>query len=473
MIILGTNSVKDTGFDVANSVRFDDGASSYLQKSASSGNRRTFTFSTWLKRSNLTSGNPSYYHTFFSSDVSGSNSFRFTFNDDSGSDDDKLMVYYYTGSHQLKLITNRQFRDTSAWYHIVLAVDTTQGTSTNRVKIYVNGVQETDFASSSYPSQNLQTSVNESGAPTRVGAGTSLYFDGYMSETVLLDGTAASPTSFGEFDEDSGIWKPIDVSGLTFGTNGFHLNYENSSELGTDANGGTTLAETNLTALNQSTDTCTNNFATMNPLDNYRQAHAFSDGNLTVTTTNGSQSYSTSSILLTSGKWYVECKPVSGGSEPEIGIANKMVLLNAGNNAQVSYNANGYGYRASDPGTVWYNGEYVTNSLVTYANGDIIGIALDLDNNKLYFSKNGTFANSQDPTDGTNAVSIIDPASTEIGGYVFSCNETFNDQNKVFSWNFGSPPYAISSGNTDGNGHGNFEYAVPSGYLALCTKNLA
>ena len=164
---------------------------------------------------------------------------------------------------------------------------------------------------------------------------------------------------------------------------------------------------------------------------------------------------------------------MSGGSEPEIGIANKMVLLNAGNNAQVSYNANGYGYRASDPGTVWYNGEYVTNSLVTYANGDIIGIALDLDNNKLYFSKNGTFANSQDPTDGTNAVSIIDPASTEIGGYVFSCNETFNDQNKVFSWNFGSPPYAISSGNTDGNGHGNFEYAVPSGYLALCTKNLA
>ena len=148
-IIIPANSAAGGGFNVANSVRFDDGASSYLQKSASSGNRRTFTFSTWLKRSNLTSGTGSSYTTFFSSDVSGSNSFRFTFNDDSGSDDDKLMVYYYTGSHQLKLITNRQFRDTSAWYHIVLAVDTTQGTSTNRVKIYVNGVQETDFASSS------------------------------------------------------------------------------------------------------------------------------------------------------------------------------------------------------------------------------------------------------------------------------------------------------------------------------------
>jgi len=468
MIILGTNSVKDTGFDVANSVRFDDGASSYLQKSASSGNRRTFTFSTWLKRSNLTSGNPSYYHTFFSSDVSGSNSFRFTFNDDSGSDDDKLMVYYYTGSHQLKLITNRQFRDTSAWYHIVLAVDTTQGTSTNRVKIYVNGVQETDFASSSYPSQNLQTSVNESGAPTRVGAGTSLYFDGYMSETVLLDGTAASPTSFGEFDEDSGIWKPIDVSGLTFGTNGFHLNYENSSELGTDANGGTTLAETNLTALNQSTDTCTNNFATMNFLSGSFSNNTLTEGNLLITVTSGWR-WKPSTIAPSSGKWYAEFKPTSGGNIYTVPGAVPQVSWDSIDGETIGTGAGGenksVGY--SYDGNV-YQGNSAVYSGSSYTTNDIVGVAMDLDNFKIYFSKNGTWQNSGNPASGatgTGAVSLDSSLtdwslSPSVAGSAMACN-------------YGSPPYAISSGNTDGNGYGNFEYAVPSGYYALNTKNLA
>ena len=467
-IIIPANSAAGGGFNVANSVRFDDGASSYLQKSASSGNRRTFTFSTWLKRSNLTSGTGSSYTTFFSSDVSGSNSFRFTFNDDSGSDDDKLMVYYYTGSHQLKLITNRQFRDTSAWYHIVLAVDTTQGTSTNRVKIYVNGVQETDFASSSYPSQNLQTSVNESGAPTRVGAGTSLYFDGYMSETVLLDGTAASPTSFGEFDDDSGVWKAIDVSGLTFGTNGFHLNYENSSELGTDANGGTTLAETNLTALNQSTDTCTNNFATMNFLSGSFSNNTLTEGNLLITVTSGWR-WRPSTIAPSSGKWYAEFKPTSGGNiytvpgaVPQVSWASidgeTIGTGSGGENKSVGYSYDGNVYQGNS--AVYSGSSYTTN--------DIVGVAMDLDNFKIYFSKNGTFQNSGNPASGatgTGAVSLDSSLtdwslSPSAAGSAMACN-------------YGSAPYAISSGNADGNGFGNFEYAVPSGYFALCSKNLA
>ena len=461
--ILPANTLS-SGYDVANSLRFNDGSSDYLNRTCGAGSRQTWTLSMWVKRGTLVTD-----QSLFSTYVHANDEFKINFYDT-----DKVGMRFYNGS-EFQLEPNRLFRDTSAWYHLVFVADTTNGTEGNRFRIYVNGTEETSFAAEDQPSQNLQMSINDSNVQQIGRKQTSAYFDGYMAEVVFIDGSALTAASFGEFDEDSPtIWKPKAVSGLTFGTNGFYLDFENSGNLGADASGEShNWTANNFTAIDQSTDTCTNNFATMNPLDNYRQAHAFSDGNLTVTTTNGSQSYSTSSILLTSGKWYVECKPVSGGSEPEIGIANKMVLLNAGNNAQVSYNANGYGYRASDPGTVWYNGEYVTNSLVTYANGDIIGIALDLDNNKLYFSKNGTFANSQDPTDGTNAVSIIDPASTEIGGYVFSCNETFNDQNKVFSWNFGSPPYAISSGNTDGNGHGNFEYAVPSGYLALCTKNLA
>ena len=183
--------------------------------------------------------------------------------------------------------------------------------------------------------------------------------------------------------------------------------------------------------------------------------------------------------MVSSGKWYVECKVVSGGSEPEIGVANKMVGETNGNNAQLSYNANGYAYRAN--GQVWYNGSSVGGTWASYANGDIIGIAINLDTlqsglNKLYFSKNGAFQNGADPTDFssvTGVVGIVQPANTLIGAYAFGANENFNDNNKVFSWNFGNAPYSISSGNTDANDHGNFEYAVPSGFLALCTANLS
>ena len=448
------------GYEVANSLRFNTASNDSLTKTFSSaGNRAVWTWSAWMK-------------------VGGDAGFNglFTVGQwDGGSTATGVILYAntfntYWNAPNGGTSTSAKYRDPSAWYHVVLQANT------STLKLYVNGAQQTSRSISG------DGQINNGSAEHAIGrySGAGSTFNGYMSEIVFIDGTALDPTSFGEFDSISEIWKPKDVSGLTFGDNGFYLEFkqsgtsQNSSGLGADTSGNDNhWAVNNLTAVDQSTDTCTNNFATMNPLDNYLQAHAFSDGNLTVTTTNASQSYNTSSILLTSGKWYVECKPVSGGSEPEIGVANKMVLLNAGNNAQLSYNANGYGYRASDPGTVWYNGEYVTNALVAYANGDIIGIALDLDNNKLYFSKNGTFANSQDPTNGTNAVSIVDPASTGIGGYVFAMNENFNDQNKVFSWNFGSPSYAISSGNTDGNGYGNFEYAPPSGYFACCTKNLA
>jgi hypothetical protein len=172
------------------------------------------------------------------------------------------MVYFYTGSFQLKLITSQVFRDMSAWYHIVVAVDTTQATDTNRVKIYVNGSQVTSFLSTLYPSQNTDTSVNQSGAPCRVGAGTSLYFNGYMSDVYLIDGQQLAPSDFGEFDEDSGIWKPIAYEG-TYGTNGFYLEFKDSSALGDDTSGnGNDFTVNNLTSIDQTTDTPTNNFAT-------------------------------------------------------------------------------------------------------------------------------------------------------------------------------------------------------------------
>ena len=468
-IIIPANSAVGGGFNVANSIRFDDSSSSYLQKSASGGNRRTFTFSTWVKRSIL-GGGSSGYNTFFSSDQATANSFRLTFS--SNGSDDKIMTYFYTGSQQMQLITNRVFRDPSAWYHIVVAVDTTQGTASNRTKLYVNGVQETSFSTETYPSQNLEMSVNQSGAPNRVGAGTSLYFDGYMAETVLLDGTAASPTSFGEFDEDSGIWKPISVSGLTFGTNGFHLNYETAAELGTDANGGTTLSETNLTAVDQSLDTCTNNFATLNPL--YKQDGVFSQGNLNYTISASDFDSGLSTFAPSSGKWYFESKITAlggGTTRNSFGICDERSAhfyseSELGNNS--SQTGDSVGYDGIGSGNVIKNGssQYTNGG---YGSNDILCCAVDLDNGAYYVRKNGdAWANSGNPESGSSRTGEVTIATGEE--YVFG-NTAYNGS--AFAMNFGSPAFAISSGNQDEDGFGNFEYAVPSGYFALCTKNLA
>jgi len=449
-------------YEVANSVRFDDGDSAYMQKTSSAGNRRTFTLSAWVKRGNLTYG----YATFFSSDQAAENSFRVTFDDDDGSNDDRLMVYYFTGSHQLKFITNREFRDCSAWYHIVVAVDTTQATEGNRFKIYVNGTQETSFSTASYPSQNLDTSVNQSGAPARVGAGTNLYFDGYMAEVCWIDGTQYAASDFGEFDSDSPqIWKPKDVSGLTFGTNGFYLDFEDSSNLGNDANGGTDLTETNVAATDQSTDTPTNNFATWNPL--FRKGTttpAFAEGNLKSTFDDGgANEFALTTFGVSAGKWYAEVKWTSatGTGATATGILDMAYTGTDDPNNSVT---NAFGYFGSGQKNVSGTASSYGNS---YTTNDIIGIAIDMDNNKLYFSKNGTFQNSGDPTSGstgTGAISIISGVTYGIF--------TSDYNNKVAELNTGSPPYANSSSVADGNGYGAFEYAPPSGYLALCTKNL-
>ena len=453
MIILGTNSIKETGYNVDNSVRFNRGDSAYLQKSASAGNRKTFTFSTWLKRGNLTYG----YATFFSSDQAATNSFRVTFDDDDGSNDDRLMVYYFTGSHQLKFITNREFRDVSAWYHIVIAVDTTQSTEGNRFKIYVNGTQETSFSTASYPSQNLDTSVNQSGAPTRVGAGTSLYFDGYMCETVLVDGSQLAADSFGEFDSDSPtIWKPIDVSGLTFGTNGFYLDYKDSSNLGNDANGGTDLTATNLAATDQSLDTCTNNFCTMNPLT--KTSATLSEGNLKQATAGNS---SVATFGVSAGTWYFEQKILGGVNEAHLGFA----LDEAGifSDAVTGSTVRGAGYVSlySYDGKI-YNESSATSSFATFAANDIVGFALDVDNGNVYLYQNGSALNSGNAVVSGKTGKTWFPFGNFDAGDVTGIEHNFG----------GCPSFSISSAQNDANGFGTFEYAPKSGYLALCTKNL-
>jgi len=445
-----------TGFNVANSCRFNAADDPYMHKTpGSAGNRRTFTLSYWIK-----SSVDGYHFTV------GSDNFQVRFTSNAF-----FVGEYASGSYAFRIQTTRVFRDPSAWYHIVVAFDTTQGTAGNRVKIYVNGVQETSFSTSNYPSENYDTSVNN-GVKHQVGVngGISSYLNAYLAEVCLIDGSALAPTSFGEFDEDSpAIWKPIDVSGLTFGTNGFYLDFEASGNLGNDANGGTDLTEVNLAATDQSTDTCTNNFATLNSLIYITNAGmTLSEGNLKVVTSADAHRNAYGTMGVSSGKWYWEINIVdTTGDHQKIGVVNEdNAEINKTSPSEFSGDANGYAYRTDGQKE---NNDSASSYGNSYTDDDIIGVAMDLDNNKLYFSKNGTFQNSGDPTTGsTGTGSAFNLAANKT--YFAAINQYGGNTS---SFNFGSPPYAISSGNADANGHGNFEYAPPSGYFALCTKNLA
>jgi len=450
MIILGTNSIKDTGFDVANSVRYNDGDSPKLNINfGSDGTLNKWTFSMWFKRSTLGTAQRLFcvldtgmddYIKFDTSDR-----LEWTFDNEDG-------------TNKGVLLTNRKFRDVSAWYHIVCRLDTTDGTAGDRMRIYVNGVEETSFATDTNPTQNETGDIGRDNNHFIGTSGSSQYFDGYFAEVCMINNQSLAPTSFGEFDEDSGIWKPIDVSGLTAGTNGFYLDFEDSSNLGNDAFGGTDWTETNLTATDQSTDTCTNNFCTINPLVNGTQRNpTLSEGNTFLTNTSGAWMNCLSSFAASSGKWYFEIKPtLHGTSYVHAGI----FPVDDWQNQVSGYpnfggTANSWSYDSD--GNIVNNDGNANTSPATYTTNDIIGIAVDLDNNKFYAYKN----NALQVSGGTTIT-----ANTEyyFGGMGYNSNIAFN---------FGNPSYANTSDAADGNGYGNFEYAPPSGYYALNTKNLA
>jgi hypothetical protein len=216
-----------TGYDIDNSLKFEaDNSESMARTNSSEGNKQICTLSMWVKRTELADS------FFFTAGDNADPFFLFGFYQDK--------IYWSTTAGVSAggvMQTNRVFRDTSAWYHIILAIDTTQGTDTNRYKLYVNGIQETSFGTANYPSQNDNLEIMDD-VPQDVGGYTSYFLSGYLAEFVAIDGQALAPTEFGEFDADSGIWKPIDVSGLTFGTNGFYLDFKDSANLGNDASGG-------------------------------------------------------------------------------------------------------------------------------------------------------------------------------------------------------------------------------------------
>ena len=465
------------GYDVANSCRFNSADSAYLKRTQGTPTiDQIGTISLWFKRSSL--GNSMLYNNY----VSGVPQAEFCYLD-FRSDDEIRFACDDPGTFD-RTPQDRYFRDVSAWYHFVGTIDTTQGVEADRIKLYINGEQITStWRYAVMPSQNDTINLFTASAADQNkigvhynGSGYYNYFNGYMSEFVYCDGQAYAASSFGEFDEDSPtIWKPKDVSGLTFGDEGFYLSFSDSADLGADSSGNSNdFTVSNLDATDQCTDTPTNNFATANPLDHYYFDGSYTNGNVTVTSDSSSYTWNTGTFGVSKGKWYWEIKVITEttGSQSILGISSTQ---STGVTQELGDNANDYGYYASDGNS--RNNNTGTSYGNTYAVGDIINFALDLDNNKLYFGKNGTWQNSGVPTSGatgTGAISITAPSSTSLGFYFPAW--CFYDSNNYAVWdlNFGGcPAFAISSGNADADGYGNFEYAVPSGYYALCTKNLA
>lgn len=462
-LILGANSV--SGYTVKNSLRFNSGSSDYLNRTfGTATSRKIFTLSFWIKRSKLGAaqiifGNGTGTNTdgfgligFLSGDT-----FRFSNTPDYGTND-------------IELVTTQLFRDTSAWYHLIVAMDTTQATSSNRIKIYINGSQITSFSTSTYPSLNLEPRItlnNSHMIGRRVNDSTD-YADYYLSDYFFIDGQALTPTSFGETDTLSGIWIPKAYTG-TYGTNGFYLQFKNSASLGTDSSGnGNTFTVNNLTSIDQTTDTPTNNWCTMNPLDNYYAGSTFTEGNTKVSTASSPYTYNTSTIKMGSGKYYIEGKWTGLGSgNSGVGIIN---TSSTATSDEMTAKANGS--VLADNGPVYANGSYTGTNVGSFSTNDIVMIAFDGVNNAIYYGKNGTWLNSGVPTSGASKTGAFTPSSTSGLDYFIGFSDQNSGSGYSIEFNFGNPPYSANS-YTDGAGYGNFSYSVPSGYYALNTKNLA
>jgi len=466
-------------YEVANSCRFNFADSPKLSKSVSSGSGSTkFTFSCWFK---TTTVNSSYGRLLWNGDSGGSYETHITLYADG-----RLAVYWNNGSDGARSwLTNRYLRDPSAWYNLVVIYDSTDGTAGDRLQIWINGVRETSFSESTNPSSNEVINVFKADVLAigrEVTSADRFSFDGYLAEVCVIDGTDYPATSFGEFDEDSPrIWKPIDVSGLTFGTNGFYLDFEDSANLGNDANGGTDLDESNIAAGDQVQDSPTNNFCVMNPLDNYFNDADFSQGNTVIYTNGGAvYTFNTATFFLSAGRWYWEVKVAAGtngtGTAYICGISDEPT---AATSQELGNEGTQWGYYGA--GHIRHNNGN-DGSYTTYTAGDTVGVYLDLEDNKLYFSKNGTLENS-----GTGvSITAVTNSAISNGGYFPASGYFDGDASSnaaYFYHNFGNGDFngtAVSSSVADDNGYGLFEYSPnitgdgsAKKFYSLCTKNLA
>ena len=438
------------GYEIDNSLRFNDDDSAYLSRTPSvAGNRKTWTWSGWVKRGNLGT-----YQWLVGAGASGTSRSMLMFWGDAPVDG--LLLYYTIGSGTYGSQTDAIFRDPSAWYHIAIAVDTTQGTAANRAKIYVNGEQQTTTAySTGYIPQNTDLHINNNQLTTigrkTYSAGDSL--DGYLSEVNFIDGLALTPDSFGETG-DYGEWKPLRYTGA-YGTNGFYLDFADSGNLGKDLSiNANNWTPTNLAATDQMLDSPTNNFCTLNPL--HIVGTVLSEGNVKSTATGvagGCASQGTIGILNT--KTYFEVLVVSNSGGLYIGTTTT-----AGTTPLVD-RGSGICFGASSQ--IIEYGAFVTYG-AAWVVGDIIGVSVDSVNGTMEFFINnvgqGTITNS---TISSKYHYPFDIYYSSTGSSVTVANF---GQDSSFAGN------KVAQGNSDSNGIGDFYYAPPAGFLALCTQNL-
>ena len=428
-------------------------------------NNKIFTFSAWVKKG------ASGYQTIMSWENNSSSSQTFRINT---KNDDVLQILDYSGGVVMDYTTTQVFRDTSAWYHIVVAVDTTNATANDRTKLWVNGERVTSFGTQTTYSLNASTQAQQSNYFCAIGSVNSLYYwNGSMAHVHFIDGTAYDADTFGETDATTGIWKPKTAPSVTYGTNGFFLKFENSGAFGTDSSGNGNNFTVNGT-MTQTIDTPDNVFATWNPLAGFALPNGgFSNGNTTATQGgNTSWTGAISNLGVNSGKYYCEIKWTTTGQYSLFGFIPSSEIDHLGALGQTGNTH--YGLYYSGDLFVLENGS--TSSVSSFSSaissGDIVQLALDKDNNKMYWGINGTWQNSANPSAGTGGYSI---------GYLtdeywhFAINQRTDSGNGTMQINFGNGFFgttAVSSAQNPDDGIGIFEYSPPTGYKALCTKSI-
>ena len=508
-----------TGFNIDHSLKVENDNREYIRwtdfsTQGSEARKKKFSMSCWLKRTEL-----GRQMIFWSTSQNG----YFAF------DAADTVVWYqqYVGSGtQIGLRTTRKFRDIGAWYHFMIVVDTAQSTEANRVKMYVNGVQETSFGTpNTYPSQNAQASnLYEQHLVLGEWGGGSTGFSGYIAEYYFLSEIAASPTDLGEYDEDTGIWKPKAYDG-TISSPSHFLEFKDGSDLGTATSGLDGDYLENITAADQATDTPTNNFCTLNPIA-YNTTYTATEGNTKWSKSDTTYGMASGTHYVGAGKWYWEVKATDFNtySSCQFGIvdANKPNLgpsengyedpsLSADNPEILVMVGSPNGWYMNSNSTISNNGS--TNSVdYTFNEGDIIAIALDMDNGGYWMGNsrysgvnNGSFWIAPGGTTTSGSVATTDPSNGNYalvgdGGGTNSGTPNFNggsinggslltagftlvtptigayhsNTTVTLEVNFGGfTSYAEDGGYADANGYGNFAYAVPSGFYSLCSKNIA
>ena len=457
--------------------------SSKLQFTQATGtSTKKFTFSCWVKvnTESTQSGVPGFFST--SNGWADGTGIAFAFSSQ------QLRIYMGAtgvGGSNMNRVQDRLFRDQNAWYHLVFQADTDESAIADRMKVYVNGTQQTitnvGGSDLNLPAQGASwQNLGVSGQTLQIGSASqsNQYFDGIIAHAHFCDGYSYPASTFGQTDATTGIWKPTTSPSVSYGTNGFFLKFDNSGNMGLDSSGQGNNLTTSGTII-QTKDSPSNVFAAWNPLHFtedrvpntvFKNVNTTFDSNET-----GSGVYTTSfsTLAASSGKYYCEYKTTqaAGAGNMCIGIGEGdgfESYFGAGTNSVIYLGDTGQ-YRKGGSDTSYGD---------TYGVGDIIGVALDLDNNKLYFSKNGTWQNSGDPTSGstgTGAISISAASATTTGFYHFGVGDKSSSGTCEISANFGNGYFgttAVSSAQNPDDGIGIFEYDVPAGYRALCTKSL-